>query len=292
MQPPLELSHHTDLDNYRRAVDAYLRTDLGGLNHLYTTVHNASPDMLLQRQSWLARLHCDGRTCGLALINSSLPLRSLVITDVDAEGARLIAQALAQAGIFPTDVTGPRDSVGALIAAMRPVPYTRLRAELGNHLLDTPPVVPACPGSWRAACVEDRDLLCQWERAFMVECGFPVIGDQIRDIVEQRLASPTTLYRLWEVDGAPAAMAMGKLLPPTARIGPVYTTPAFRGRGCAGSLVAHLGRELMTGGASAVSLFTDLANPVSNGVYRRIGFRLIGELIHFDVESSDPGCTI
>lgn len=79
-------------------------------------------------------------------------------------------------------------------------------------------------------------------------------------------------------------MAVGKLLPPSARIGSVYTAPAFRGRSCAGALVARLSRALMADGATGVSLFTDLANPTSNGVYRRLGFWVIGELVHFDIE--------
>ena len=44
----------------------------------------------------------------------------------------------------------------------------------------------------------------------------------------------------------------------------------------------------MAGGATGVSLFTDLANPTSNGVYRRLGFRMIGELVHFDIERPTP----
>jgi len=32
-----------------------------------------------------------------------------------------------------------------------------------------------------------------------------------------------------------------------------------------------------------VFLYTDLANPTSNGVYRRIGFRYIGQLAHLEL---------
>ena len=170
---------------------------------------------------------------------------------------------------------------------MTPTPQTRLRAELGNHLLSTLPDVPPCKGAWRAARIDDCDLLVDWERAFMIECGFAVIEEQLQGVVDQRLAAANILTWLWEVDGTPAAMAVGKLFRPAARIGPVYTAPLYRGRGCAGALVAHLSRALMAGGATGVSLFTDLANPTSNGVYRRLDFRMIGELIHLDVEAPD-----
>ncbi|MBC7414949.1 MAG: GNAT family N-acetyltransferase [Herminiimonas sp.] len=291
MSPPLQLECFVDSDRYRLAVDGYLRADLGANNQLFTIVQGMTPESIRQRGSWLARLHRDGVTCGIAMLHSMPPLRSLILSGMDAEGAQQIARALALAGIEPSDVTGPRDCVAALVGAMHPAPLTRLRAELGNHVLDTLPVVPACRGSWRVAGTGDTALLTGWERGFMLECGFPVIEGQLQGVVEQRLGAPSTQYWIWEIDGVPAAMAVGRLLPPTARVGPVYTDPAYRGRGCAAALVAHLSRELIARGATAVSLFTDLANPVSNGVYRRLGYRMIGQLIHIDLERSPASAT-
>jgi ribosomal protein S18 acetylase RimI-like enzyme len=280
----LTLLHHADPDAYRESVDTYLHANLGACNQLFTVVHSMTNIAILQRQSWLASLQRDGQTCGLAVIHSALPLRSMIVSDIDSDGAGLIVDAIVRAGIRLTDITGPQHSIDLLIGAVQPPPRTNLRARLGNHLLDKTPVIPNALGSWRAAQWQDKELLLQWERAFLTECGFPVIDGLVAGVVENRLETGSTLYRLWEIDATPAAMAVGKLLPPTARIGPVYTAPAFRGRGCAGALVAHLSGQLMAGGADAVSLFTDLANPVSNRVYRRLGFRQIGEFVHIDID--------
>ena len=57
-----------------------------------------------------------------------------------------------------------------------------------------------------------------------------------------------------------------------SRIGPVYTPPTHRGRGYAGAATALASAGLRELGASEVCLFTDLDNPISNGVYRRIGY--------------------
>lgn len=283
MPPLLQLERLHDPEAYRHAVDAYLHARLAECSQLFTSIRGLTDSQVQQRQSWLARLHRDGRTCGVALIHSLLPLRSLLLSEIDADGAALIAAALIRDGIVVDDVTGPVDSVHALVAAMRPVPQTRLRARLGNHLLESMPVIPVAPGRIRSATLQDVDLLVKWEEMFMVEVGFPVFPEQLHGTIMQRMDTPGTLCRIWEVNGTPAAMACGRLTPPAARVGPVFTAPAFRGRGCAGALVGELSRELLASGAHALTLFTDLANPTSNGVYKRLGYRQIGELIHYDL---------
>lgn len=80
-----------------------------------------------------------------------------------------------------------------------------------------------------------------------------------------------TLY-CWD-DGGPVAMcsnAGGAAA--IARINLVYTPPAFRRRGYATSLVSALTKRLIAAGSRRCCLYTDLANPTSNSVYRRIGY--------------------
>ncbi|HJH03144.1 MAG TPA: GNAT family N-acetyltransferase [Victivallis vadensis] len=48
--------------------------------------------------------------------------------------------------------------------------------------------------------------------------------------------------------------------------------PPYRGRGYASSLVAELSRLLLERGNRFCCLFADTANPVSCGIYRRIGY--------------------
>lgn len=53
----------------------------------------------------------------------------------------------------------------------------------------------------------------------------------------------------------------------------VYTPPHYRGKGYATSCVASLSQHLLNSGYKFCSLFTDLANPVSNSIYMKIGYR-------------------
>jgi predicted GNAT family acetyltransferase len=66
-----------------------------------------------------------------------------------------------------------------------------------------------------------------------------------------------------------------------ARIGPVYTPGAERRRGFAAACVSWVSRELLEAGNGCV-LYTDLANPTSNSVYRALGYRAISELVRYE----------
>jgi hypothetical protein len=58
----------------------------------------------------------------------------------------------------------------------------------------------------------------------------------------------------------------------------VYTPPEHRRRGYASALTAALTERLLAGGRRFCFLFTDLANPTSNAIYQRIGYRPLGDV--------------
>ena len=80
---------------------------------------------------------------------------------------------------------------------------------------------------------------------------------------------------LWEANGEPVAMA-GLTRPDAGmvRVIAVYTPPHLRGRGYGGAVTAAVTRAALEAGAEDVVLFTDLANPISNRLYQRLGFEL------------------
>ena len=57
----------------------------------------------------------------------------------------------------------------------------------------------------------------------------------------------------------------------------VRTPPEERGRGFAGAVTSAVSRAALDAGAEQVLLFTDLANPTSNALYRRLGYRPLGD---------------
>jgi predicted GNAT family acetyltransferase len=80
------------------------------------------------------------------------------------------------------------------------------------------------------------------------------------------------------VDGT--AVSMAAVRPSVVglpRVSLVYTPAEHRRHGYAGAGVAALSQHLLDDGARACMLFADLANPTSNGVYQRIGYRPVAD---------------
>jgi uncharacterized protein len=140
-------------------------------------------------------------------------------------------------------------------------------------------------GSARVATEGDRELALRWWIEFADEVlhrGGPG-RDRAEEMIDHRLSSQTAGILLWEKDGDPVSTAgWGGATPNGIRIGPVYTPPEFRGRGYATALTAELSQRLLdgrlfAGGRRFCFLYTDLANPTSNAIYERIGYRRVAE---------------
>ena len=58
-----------------------------------------------------------------------------------------------------------------------------------------------------------------------------------------------------------------------SRIGPVYTLPDHRGRGYGAAVTAAASRWALNRGARNLLIYTDLANPTTNRLYPRLGYR-------------------
>src|SRR6202030_728711 len=83
---------------------------------------------------------------------------------------------------------------------------------------------------------------------------------------------------LWNHEGRPVSLAgTNRAAAGHARIGPVYTPPDLRGRGFGGASTAAVTQAALDDGADGVVLFTDLANPTSNTLYQRLGYRPLSD---------------
>jgi RimJ/RimL family protein N-acetyltransferase len=137
------------------------------------------------------------------------------------------------------------------------------------------PQQPAPPGAARIAGHGDRELLIDWLVAFGQEAG--TFADAPRT-VDDRLSHDG--LTLWEAGGSPVAMAGStREVAGVVRIGPVYTLPEHRQRGYGGAVTVAASQAALDAGASAVVLFTDLANPTSNALYPRLGYRPVGDRV-------------
>jgi predicted GNAT family acetyltransferase len=56
-----------------------------------------------------------------------------------------------------------------------------------------------------------------------------------------------------------------------------YTPPQHRRRGYGAAVTTACTHDALCGGAQHVVLFTDLANPTSNTLYQRLGYRPVSD---------------
>lgn len=117
----------------------------------------------------------------------------------------------------------------------------------------------------------DETLMRKWRAAFSMDAE----GMNAEEAAKQAaLPMPKSRHlMLWEVEGAAVSMAgYSGQTPNGIRIGWVYTPPNNRGKGFARACVAALSKKLLDDGRKFCFLYTDLANPVSNHVYQKIGY--------------------
>jgi RimJ/RimL family protein N-acetyltransferase len=234
-----------------------------------------------------------GRPGGAFLLTPPFPL---LLTGVDPAAAAELAAALA--GRPLSGVNGPQEAARAFAAAWTASaggpasgsgpasgqgpasgsgPAQVLRRERLYRLAGLTRPDPAAAGAPRVATDADAALLTRWLGEFHREAGGVDSGDHAA-AVRDRLSYGG--FTLWQTADGPVAMAgLSRAVARMARVGPVYTPPALRGRGYASALTAAVSQQALDAGTEEVVLFTDLANPVSNSIYQRIGYRPVEDRV-------------
>ena len=130
-------------------------------------------------------------------------------------------------------------------------------------------------GLLRKARNTDLALAAEWGAGFARDVG---IKDFDPLPYSEHLIRDGCLY-FWD-DGAFRSMAAAVGPTPNGtRVGYVFTPPPFRNRGYATATVASLSQLLLDHGQRFCCLYTDLANPVSNSIYKRIGYRPVADVV-------------
>ncbi|KUO10992.1 GNAT family N-acetyltransferase [Streptomyces sp. DSM 15324] len=203
------------------------------------------------------------------------------LTSLTEEQADALALRLASAGHRPPGVSADRATADAFADAWQR--HTGAGADVWKkqrlyRLVELTVPEPGPEGAPRiaTAAATDRARLMSWYEEFGASIG----EHQLQDagaLADARIAHGGALF--WETpDGTPVSLAV--VTPEVAgqvRVTTVYTPAPLRGRGYAGAATAEVSRAARVAGAREVLLFTDLANPTSNGLYQRIGYRPVAD---------------
>lgn len=187
-----------------------------------------------------------------------------------------LAEHLASSAISFPGVLGPDDMSEKFVGfwAKRTDASATLHQSQRIHECRAVVPVPVASGSCRVPRENEVLTLAKWRVDFNVAVNAVVTDDDHATAVRRMMRRDALV--VWEDGGAIVSCAA--TVRRTANgcvIAFVYTPPKHRGRGYATSCVAELTRRELAAGAEFCCLYTDLANPVSNAIYARIGYRRV-----------------
>ncbi|MBU0639000.1 MAG: GNAT family N-acetyltransferase [Planctomycetes bacterium] len=209
---------------------------------------------------------------GMAVVAAALmtPPRSLILSHASADASRQLAVRLGGSAWRVPGVVAPNESIGAFLDARQDVTgqMARPKWSMRVHRLDE--VIPPSPvrGRLKRAREAERALVLRWAACFAKDLDEPT---EFAVPAAQRHLAAGDVW-LWE-DGAPVSMAaVARRTPHGAGISLVYTPPELRRRGYASAVIAGLSQHELEAGNEFCFLYTDLANPTSNHIYREVGY--------------------
>jgi GNAT superfamily N-acetyltransferase len=227
-----------------------------------------------------------GQVTGAAMRTAPAPFAPLFVLPMPDEAARELARTMVARGEAVGGVNGalPAARVTAETVAGHTggsatvLMHTRL-FELGELTLPATP-----PGQLRLPRPDEAELVRTWLGAFHVEADEQAgrePAEHVDHVGVDDLLERISERRLWVwADDEDRPVHLTGINPPAfgvRRIGPVYTPEEHRGRGCASAAVGELSRRILADGHRAC-LFTDQANPTSNALYERLGYRPVVDM--------------
>lgn len=200
------------------------------------------------------------------------PPHALFLPRLPLGAARQLASELLAAGAAPAGVNGVAEATAEFAAAWSELTgaSSEVHTSMRMYVLGELKAPSGVEGEARPAGPNDLELVSSWWRLFELEA----LGRKARDekAAERRLAAGDLV--LWLLDGEPVSLAgYSRPAAGVSRVGPVYTPPEKRGRGYGSAVTAEVSRlARRERGADHVVLYTDLANPTSNHIYRQLGY--------------------
>ncbi|MCM1991877.1 GNAT family N-acetyltransferase [Oceanirhabdus seepicola] len=143
-------------------------------------------------------------------------------------------------------------------------------------------------GHFEMATMKYHELITRWMYDATIDFGMKVEGNPLS---EERLNRAEFLIKnkkvyIWiDEAGKPVTTAMRmKKTDHGEVVGMVYTPKEFRRNGYATACVKVVSEEILKEGNRFAALFTDLANPISNSIYMKMGYEPICDYDQYEFE--------
>ena len=230
---------------------------------------------------YFATVH-DGEEIGVCAF-SSVPSKVGLTSATNPAALPLLAADVIQACPGMQVVLGPEPTArifaGLVAKQLGTIPRPWMSQRIHElRVVEPLPDLPA--GRLRPADMGDLGLVTPWVAEFLVHAGDQGDADEIaRDRISRRL------LHVWDDGGVASMAAWTGQTPNGVRISLVYTPSHLRGRGYATACVAALSRQMLERNQFCC-LYTDLANPTSNAIYYRIGYRPVCDAAVYSIRDT------
>jgi GNAT superfamily N-acetyltransferase len=205
------------------------------------------------------------------------PPHQVGVTDLPLEAIPALVSSLRETYLSLPGVGGPEVTAAALATTWTERfggTWSVLTRQRLHTLTEVQFPRERAPGTLRLALEADVPVARAWIASFIKDTGVRHVTTD----AGERLIRDRRLH-FW-VDGEPRCMLSAvRDTPNTTGIAAVYTPARFRNRGYATMAVATLSQQLLDQGRRSCFLYTDLANPVSNAVYRRVGYEPVQDVV-------------
>ena len=216
---------------------------------------------------------------------------ALTLYAIDAEGIEeavsLLVSALDEREWLPDEYNAGSPLADLFFEELKKRrPGTRRTLHLAMDIMqmDAPNDIPVAAGKSRLAVEADIPLVHRWSEefaAFVEEDPTFTLTDEQKEKYAKRVRDG--LVWLFEApDGKIVSIAsVTRQLNTGCCISGVYTPPEERGKGYAAANMLALSKAMLEKGNRFVALFVDKKNPISNHVYKKIGYRIIRDSWHY-----------
>ena len=221
-------------------------------------------------EPYFLTLEASGAILGAALMT---PPRRLLLTTMPDPAVTTLADFMLAETVTVPGALGPRFETRLFTDYWRSRTGRLCHARMSGRIYTCETVAPLkhAPGRLRPATNDDEPLLSEWCVQFCLDAR---IEDETV-YFKARLPSKTadgSLF-IWENDDPVAMAGLERETAHGIAISWVYTPRHLRRSGYATACVATLTQRILNGGKKFCCLYTDLANPASNSIYQKIGYR-------------------
>jgi GNAT superfamily N-acetyltransferase len=268
---PYSAERHADAERFLEAAQSWLLEAEIENNLLLGIALNRRGQKPAAPPLYWATIRGDAGVVGCACRTPPYPL---VLSRLPAAAIDTLVDDVGKAYASLSGVNGPVAEAEAFANAwaLRTGCSAQHRFRLRLHALQRVELsADLAPGALRKATEADVALARDWIDAYVRDAGL----DPAAPDAAERMIGHGKLY-LW-IDGGKARSmaAVSRETGSGCSINGVYTPPHERRRGYATAAVAALSEALLNAGQRFCCLYTDLANPTSNSIYAKIGYRPI-----------------